>query len=175
MMSDKNETDKMEKEKIIIQTAEDYSKYFKVDTSQERNNLDKELEIMLTKLEEYGSLLDRTRGESRHTLESLVPQMYCHYQALQQSFQSIDNLEALVTHVKGDLEKLESNVAQAESDLGANQGFTSRMKPLFFLRDSHSAEPSTTQNVHYSPPEIFSAEDFFIQEATPTSSKSTNN
>lgn len=53
--------------------------------------------------------------------------------ALQQTFQSIDNLESLVTRVKTDLNKIEAAVDQAEVDLGPTHGFTTVIRPLFFV------------------------------------------
>ncbi|XP_047487069.1 uncharacterized protein LOC125037872 [Penaeus chinensis] len=66
-MSRPQETGSEQKEQIVKHLAEDYAKYFIVDTTQERGALDHELESMLTRLEEYGSLLDRV--SSGHELE----------------------------------------------------------------------------------------------------------
>lgn len=147
--------------------AKDYAPYFQVDTTAERAHLDRELEAMLTRLEECGSLLDRTRTENRHTLDALVPQIYSNYQTLQRTFQTIDQLELLVGRVKEDLTKMEKAVTQGERDLGSNQGFTTVMKPFFFMRE-HIPERSSSQ-LNFNPPEIFKAEDYFA-EATETDS-----
>ncbi|XP_042875639.1 biogenesis of lysosome-related organelles complex 1 subunit 4-like [Penaeus japonicus] len=155
------DTGSEKKEQIVKQLAEDYAKYFIVDTTQERGTLDHELESMLTRLEEYGSLLDRTRAESRHTLDVLVPQVYSHYQALQRTFQTIDNLETLVTRVKNDLGKMEASVEQAEADLGPSHGLTTVIRPLFFKRDHHQTPRPTGSQLSFQPPEIFHTQDFF--------------
>lgn len=55
------------------------------------------------------------------------------FQALQQNFQSIDHLEVLVNRVKEDLIKMEASVSQAETDLGSSHGFTTVIKPFFFV------------------------------------------
>ncbi|XP_027222153.1 biogenesis of lysosome-related organelles complex 1 subunit 4 [Penaeus vannamei] len=168
-MSQPQETGSEQKEHIAKQLAEDYAKYFIVDTTKERGALDHELESMLTRLEEYGSLLDRTRGESRHTLDILVPQVYSHYQALQRTFQSIDNLETLVMRVKNDLGKMEAAVERAEADLGPAHGLTTVIRPLFFKRDHHQTPRPTGSQLTFQPPEIFHTQDFFETQDKHTS------
>ncbi|XP_050725874.1 uncharacterized protein LOC127003372 isoform X2 [Eriocheir sinensis] len=139
-MSAKN---KVEKDKLLEDMAKDYAPYFQVDTTAE------------------------TRTENRHTLDALVPQIYSNYQTLQRTFQTIDQLELLVGRVKEDLTKMEKAVTQGERDLGSNQGFTTVMKPFFFMRE-HIPERSSSQ-LNFNPPEIFKAEDYFA-EATETDS-----
>ncbi|XP_066974559.1 biogenesis of lysosome-related organelles complex 1 subunit 4 isoform X3 [Macrobrachium rosenbergii] len=147
-------------DEILKQTAAEYADYLQVDTSAERAGLDRELESMLTRLEEYGSLLERTRNISRHALDDQVPQVYSHYQALQSTFRGIDNLENLIKQVKDDLVKMEAAVSQAEADLNPSHGFT--IRPLFFRREAnlppmHSSSPKT-----FEPPKIFRTDDYFV-------------
>lgn len=54
-------------------------------------------------------------------------------QTLQRTFQTVDQLEALVGRVKSDLTTMEATVGQAEANLGLSQGFTTVIKPLFFV------------------------------------------
>lgn len=54
-------------------------------------------------------------------------------QTLQQTFKTVDQLEALVGRVKSDLTAMEATVGQAEADLGLSQSFTTVIKPLFFV------------------------------------------
>ncbi|XP_045137038.1 biogenesis of lysosome-related organelles complex 1 subunit 4-like isoform X1 [Portunus trituberculatus] len=155
--------DKLQQNKLLEQMAKDYAPYFKVDKTAEKAQLDCELETMLIRLEEYGSLLERTRSESRHTLDVLVPQIYSHYQSLQRTFQTIDQLEVLVGRVKEDLTKMEKAVSKAESQLGSTQGFTTVMKPFFFMSHQVQERPSSSQ-LTFEPPDIFKTEDYFVEE-----------
>lgn len=157
--------DAEKRDQVLKQTAEEYSTYLQVDATPEGVAFDRELESMLTRLEEYGSLLDRTRSESRHTLDILVPQVYSHYQVLQRSFQSIDYLEVLVNRVKEDLIKMEASVSQAEGDLGSGHGFTTVIKPFFFKREQLPTRTPVSPQVSFHPPEIFHAKDYFASAA----------
>ncbi|KAG7153295.1 Biogenesis of lysosome-related organelles complex 1 subunit 4-like [Homarus americanus] len=162
-MSGDYDTDK--REQLLRQTADDYASYCEVDASPQRAALDHELESMLTRLEEYGSLLERTRSESRHTLDVLVPQVYSHYQALQRTFQSIDHLEILVKHVKEDLVKMETCVSQAETDIGSSHGFTTK-------KDQLPIRTPTSSQLSFQPPKIFHAEDYFTSTGEVTDAPS---
>ncbi|KAG0718653.1 Biogenesis of lysosome-related organelles complex 1 subunit 4 [Chionoecetes opilio] len=151
----------LQQNKLLEEVAKDYASYFQVDTSSEKAQLDHELEAMLTRLEEYGSLLERTRSGSRHTLDLLVPQIYSHYQSLQRTFQTVDQLEVLVGRVKEDLTKMEKAVSQAEGHIGASQGFTTVIKPLFFMREQIPDRLLSSQLV-FDPPDIFKTEEYFM-------------
>lgn len=155
------EFDAEKRDEILRQTAKDYAAYFEVDATSERSALDRELESMLTRLEEYGSLLERTRSESRHTMDVLVPQVYSNYQALQRTFQSIDHLERLVVHVKDDLVKMETSVNQAEADIGSSHSFTTVIRPLFFKKEQYPIRTPTSSQLSFNRPTIFHAEDYF--------------
>ncbi|KAK4316851.1 hypothetical protein Pmani_012027 [Petrolisthes manimaculis] len=167
-MSKKHE-DSQRKETLLKQTANEYSTFLPIDTTAERAGLDRELESMLTRLEEYGTLLERTRSESRHVAEVLVPQVYSYYQTLQRTFQTVDQLEALVVRVKSDLTTMEDTVAKAEADLGLSQGFTTVIKPLFFKREQIPARLSAPDPASFQAPEIFNAEDYFAATTSNTS------
>ncbi|XP_045137042.1 biogenesis of lysosome-related organelles complex 1 subunit 4-like isoform X2 [Portunus trituberculatus] len=134
--------DKLQQNKLLEQMAKDYAPYFKVDKTAEKAQLDCELETMLIRLEEYGSLLERS---------------------LQRTFQTIDQLEVLVGRVKEDLTKMEKAVSKAESQLGSTQGFTTVMKPFFFMSHQVQERPSSSQ-LTFEPPDIFKTEDYFVEE-----------
>ncbi|KAK7078218.1 hypothetical protein SK128_023519 [Halocaridina rubra] len=171
MSFDGDTNDGIKRESQIRLAAAEYSDYVEVDTSAERAALDRELESMLTRLEEYGSLLERTRNGSRHSLDDMVPQVYSHYQALQCTFRGIENLERLVKRVKTDLVKMEAAVSQAESDLNPSHGFA--IRPLFF-RKEQSVPQSTSSHRNFERPEIFHADDYFtsLSESETASQKS---
>lgn len=168
-MSGKLDNDKSQKDELLKQTANEYSDYFQIDTSAERAGLDRELESMLTRLEEYGSLLERTRSVSRHTVDDQVPQIYSHYQALQTTFKSIDSLEVLVKRVKEDLIKMEAAVSKAETDLNPSHGFA--IRPLFFRKEQTIPQSHTTVQGNFVPPDIFHADDYFISDAESQTSR----
>lgn len=73
---------------------------------------------------------------SKETILGVITYVSWLFQTLQQTFQTIDQLELLVGRVKEDLTKMEKAVAQGESQLGASQGFTTVIKPLFFVSTS---------------------------------------
>ncbi|XP_069938944.1 biogenesis of lysosome-related organelles complex 1 subunit 4 isoform X2 [Cherax quadricarinatus] len=139
------------RDEILRQTAKEYSEYLEVDATSERCTLDRELESMLTRLEEYGSLLER---------------------ALQRTFQNIDHLEMLVKRVKEDLVKMETSVNQAEADLGTSHSFTTVIRPLFFKKDQYPVRTPTSSQLSFQPPQIFHAEDYFTRDVQKTDASS---
>ncbi|XP_009274961.1 PREDICTED: biogenesis of lysosome-related organelles complex 1 subunit 4 [Aptenodytes forsteri] len=132
------------------------------DRSATIESLDKSLEDLLTRVDEFVGMLDMIRSDSSQVVNESIPQIYTKATEMRQIYRKIDKLEAFVKMVGNSVAGLEERVIKAETDLGA---FPSTFKKILhtisipsFLNKSSS---SRQQQTLYEPPVLFKTEDYF--------------
>ncbi|XP_009469598.1 PREDICTED: biogenesis of lysosome-related organelles complex 1 subunit 4-like [Nipponia nippon] len=125
-------------------------------------SLDKSLEDLLTRVDEFVGMLDMIRSDSSQVVNESIPQIYTKATEMRQIYRKIDKLEAFVKMIGNSVAGLEERVVKAETDLGA---FPSTFKKILhtisipsFLNKSSS---SRQQQTLYEPPVLFKTEDYF--------------
>lgn len=125
-------------------------------------SLDKSLEDLLTRVDEFVGMLDMIRSDSSQLVNESIPQIYTKATEMRQIYRKIDKLEAFVKMIGNRVAGLEERVIKAETDLGA---FPSTFKKILhtisipsFLNKSSS---SRQQQTLYEPPVLFKTEDYF--------------
>ncbi|XP_074002776.1 biogenesis of lysosome-related organelles complex 1 subunit 4 [Numenius arquata] len=146
-------------------TAAAYSAYLLADRSlfsEQIESLDKSLEDLLTRVDEFVGMLDMIRSDSSQVVNESIPQIYTKATEMRQIYRKIDKLEAFVKMIGNSVAGLEERVIKAETDLGA---FPSTFKKILhtisipsFLNKSSS---SRQQQTLYEPPVLFKTEDYF--------------
>ncbi|NWY58504.1 BL1S4 protein, partial [Chionis minor] len=146
-------------------TAAAYSAYLLADRSlfsEQIESLDKSLEDLLTRVDEFVGMLDMIRSDSSQVVNESIPQIYTKATEMRQIYRKIDKLEAFVKMIGNSVAGLEERVIKAETDLGA---FPSTFKKILhtismpsFLNKSSS---SRHQQALYEPPVLFKTEDYF--------------
>uniref|UniRef100_A0A8C3GTC8 Biosis of lysosomal organelles complex 1 subunit 4 n=2 Tax=Corvus moneduloides TaxID=1196302 RepID=A0A8C3GTC8_CORMO len=152
-------------EASLSATAAAYSAYLLADRSlfsEQIESLDKSLEDLLTRVDEFVGMLDMIRSDSSQVVNESIPQIYTKATEMRQIYRKIDKLEAFVKMIGNSVAGLEERVIKAEADLGA---FPSTFRKILhtismpsFLNKSSS---SRQQQSLYEPPVLFKTEDYF--------------
>ncbi|OPJ68455.1 biogenesis of lysosome-related organelles complex 1 subunit 4 [Patagioenas fasciata monilis] len=152
-------------EASLSATAAAYSAYLLADRSlfsEEIESLDKNLEDLLTRVDEFVGMLDIIRSDSSQVVNESLPQIYTKATEMRHIYRKIDKLEAFVKMIGNSVAGLEERVIKAETDLGA---FPNTFKKILhtisipsFLNKSSS---SRQQQTLYEPPVLFKTEDYF--------------
>ncbi|NWR71581.1 BL1S4 protein, partial [Centropus unirufus] len=152
-------------EASLSATAAACSSYLLADRSlfsQEMESLDKSLEDLLTRVDEFVGMLDMIRSDSSQVINESIPEIYTKATEMRQIYQKIDKLEAFVKMIGNSVAGLEERVIKAETDFGA---FPSTFKKILhtisipsFLNKSSSSQQ---QQMLYEPPVLFKTEDYF--------------
>uniref|UniRef100_A0A8D0KV54 Biogenesis of lysosomal organelles complex 1 subunit 4 n=1 Tax=Strix occidentalis caurina TaxID=311401 RepID=A0A8D0KV54_STROC len=105
-------------EASLSATAAAYSAYLLADRSLFKS-LDKSLEDLLTRVDEFVGMLDMIRSDSSQVVNESIPQIYTKATEMRQIYRKIDKLEAFVKMIGNSVAGLEERVIKAETDLGA--------------------------------------------------------
>lgn len=124
--------------------------------------LDKSLEDLLTRVDEFVGMLDMIRNDSSQIVNESVPHIHAKAMEMRQLYRKIDKLEAFVKMVGNNVAGMEEHITKAETDLGT---FPNSFKKLLhtinvpsFLNKSSSLRPKQS---FYEPPDLFKTEDYF--------------
>ncbi|XP_072267682.1 biogenesis of lysosome-related organelles complex 1 subunit 4-like [Pyxicephalus adspersus] len=130
----------------------------------EIENLEKSLEDLLVRVDEFVGMLDMIRNDSSQVINEKIPQIYTKATEMRKLYQKIDLLEAFVKKVGGDVAHMEEQVTQAETNLGT---FPNPIRKIFqnlsaspLFSPTRTTQSSRTQ-VRFEPPPVFKTEDFF--------------
>ncbi|XP_077666678.1 biogenesis of lysosome-related organelles complex 1 subunit 4 isoform X2 [Eretmochelys imbricata] len=125
-------------------------------------SLDKSLEDLLTRVDEFVGMLDMIRSESSQVVNESVPQIHTKATEMRQIYRKIDKLEAFVKMVGNNVAGLEEQVTKAETDLGTFPNtfkkFLQTISVPSFLNKSSSSRQHQTL---YEPQALFKTEDYF--------------
>ncbi|XP_039377746.1 biogenesis of lysosome-related organelles complex 1 subunit 4 isoform X1 [Mauremys reevesii] len=152
-------------ELLLSRAAAAYSAYLLpagLDFCAQIESLDKSLEDLLTRVDEFVGMLDMIRSESSQVVNESVPQIHTKATEMRHIYRKIDKLEAFVKMVGNNVAGLEEQVTKAETDLGT---FPNTFKkflhtisvPSFLNKSSSSRQHQTL----YEPPALFKTEDYF--------------
>ncbi|CRL03161.1 CLUMA_CG016138, isoform A [Clunio marinus] len=144
--------------------SEDYANYFL------KNNVAKEVAPMISTVEniharssEIESIFLPTIQHDTIVLKDNINQILQCKEEFEHIFSQIDNLELLVTRVKVDLQKLETQIEVAEEELDIPE----KKMDIFLKSINIFAKPRSTQSTNldedgnYKPVDIFKAKDYF--------------
>ena len=164
----------MQGDTMVPELAEDYAAYLNVDLTKELSAASESVEDMLTRLEEFQSLIHMVKADGFQAVETLTSEILGRKGELKQLGDRIDGLDSLITRVKTDVDKLESLLTSAEAEANASEGapllkalgslFTK--KPVVDLPGTSSGTPTTP----FTSPDIFSADKVFTSATNSSSS-----
>ncbi|KAM9308314.1 biogenesis of lysosome-related organelles complex 1 subunit 4-like [Gastrophryne carolinensis] len=132
---------------------------------EEIENLEKSLEELLIRVDEFVGMLDMIRNDTSQVVNERVPHIYAKAAEMRKLYQKIDLLETFVKKVGGDVSVMEEQLTQAEANLGT---FPNPLKKIFQNLSasplfSSSKVPSSpkTQQIRHGLPTVFKTEDYF--------------
>ncbi|KAE8737786.1 hypothetical protein FOCC_FOCC016746 [Frankliniella occidentalis] len=161
---------------MVPELADDYAAFLKVDLTKELSSATESVEDMLTRLEEFQSLIHMVEADGFQAVNTLTTEILGRKDELKQLGDRIDGLECLVTRVKGDMDKLESLLNTAETEANASDGapLLKALGSLFTKKPVVDiAGPSRVgQSSTFTSPDIFSADRVFTSSPENSSAQS---
>ncbi|XP_018563279.1 biogenesis of lysosome-related organelles complex 1 subunit 4 [Anoplophora glabripennis] len=138
--------------------AQDYSKYCDVDLNGKLQPINKSIEDMLARLEEFQTMVSFVKQDETDS-NDILTSLPNYRNDLEDMFNKIDTMESLVIHMKNNLDKLEDDIEKAETELGCNdpkKKVTSIFTPLF-RKNTEKKQPTPSLG-------LFKVEDYFEQQ-----------
>ncbi|XP_004074290.1 biogenesis of lysosome-related organelles complex 1 subunit 4 [Oryzias latipes] len=153
-----------EDEGVLRQAALDYSSYIRVTAGEEILCLEKSLEEMLTRVDEFVGMLDMIRNDTSQIVNENLPQIQQKSDEMRQIYRRIDKLEAFVKMVGANVSAMEEQVVQAEGELGTlpstfKKILRSVTSPGFLNKPASPRRPAAHQ--HQEIPSVFRTDDYF--------------
>ncbi|GFS14206.1 biogenesis of lysosome-related organelles complex 1 subunit 4-like [Elysia marginata] len=149
----------------IVNIPDEYGnaflKFLNFDIAKEETKFNDSVELMLTKLDEFFSLVDMIRSDTSLCLQNTMPDIQMKCKEMDAVFEKIDRLEDFVNIVKESVVTVEEKVNKAESELGAVGGFIKKLSSFISKKPSPALTPSRNKGPEFVPPDIFSTKDYF--------------
>ncbi|XP_059178257.1 uncharacterized protein LOC131957451 isoform X2 [Physella acuta] len=146
-------------EQIVTEIATDFSKFLNFNVVKEESKFNDSIEMMLTKLDEYFSLVDMIRSDTSLCLSTTLPQIQEKCVEMEAVFERIDKLEAFVNMVRECVAATEEKVTKAENDLTTVGGLVKKLTSFVSLKKPPAqAKPKKPEFI---PANIFSTQEFF--------------
>ncbi|XP_022207629.1 biogenesis of lysosome-related organelles complex 1 subunit 4 [Nilaparvata lugens] len=147
--------------KTLVDVANDYSSFLKIDFSKDVTMVRQNVEDMLTRLEEFQSVLEMVQSEAG--TEQMKQEVLARGGELDALCARVDRLEGLVQRVEYDVTAVEVVVQRAESELlRDSRAGLHKLIPTFFKKKEPSlGSGSGAQLAPFEAPQIFKTTDFF--------------
>uniref|UniRef100_A0A8C6WEI2 Biogenesis of lysosomal organelles complex-1, subunit 4, cappuccino n=1 Tax=Neogobius melanostomus TaxID=47308 RepID=A0A8C6WEI2_9GOBI len=153
-------------DELLRETALSYSSYIRATAGEEVLCLEKSLEEMLTRVDEFVGMLDMIRNDTSQIVNENLPQIQQKSEEMRQIYRRIDKLEAFVKMVGANVNAMEEQVTQAEGELGTLPGAFKKILrvtvPSFLNKQSSPRRPAAHQRQEV--PSVFQTDDYFPQE-----------
>lgn len=154
-----------EDDELLRECALSYSSYIRATAGEEVLCLEKSLEEMLTRVDEFVGMLDMIRNDTSQIVNENLPQIQQKSEEMRQIYRRIDKLEAFVKMVGANVNAMEEQVAQAEGEMGTLPGAFKkilRTVPNFLNKQSSPRRPAAHQRQEV--PSVFRTDDYFPQQ-----------
>ncbi|CAL9691522.1 unnamed protein product [Knipowitschia caucasica] len=153
-----------EDKELLRETAASYSAYIRATAGEEVLCLEKSLEEMLTRVDEFVGMLDMIRNDTSQIVNENLPQIQQKSEEMRQIYRRIDKLEAFVKMVGANVNAMEEQVTQAEGELGTlpsafKKMFRTMTVPTFLNKQSSPRRPAAHQRQEV--PSVFQTDDYF--------------
>ncbi|XP_035651442.1 biogenesis of lysosome-related organelles complex 1 subunit 4-like [Oncorhynchus keta] len=154
--------DHNEEDDILRHTSLSYSSYIRDTAGDEILGLEKSLEEMLTRVDEFVGMLDMIRNDTSQIVNENLPQIHRKSEEMRQIYRKIDKLDVFVKMVGANVNVMEEHVTQAEKEQGTlpdafRKIFRTISVPRFLNKP---ASPSMQQ--HQELPPVLRTDDYFI-------------
>ncbi|KAB5517750.1 hypothetical protein PHYPO_G00170760 [Pangasianodon hypophthalmus] len=163
-----------QEDELLRQTALNYSSYIRADAGEEILCLEKSLEEMLTRVDEFVGMLDMIRNDTSQIVNISLPQIYKKSEDMRQIYRKIDKLEAFVKMVAANVSVMEEQVIEAEGEArtlpGAFKKIFRTMNVSGFLNKPSSPKRAAQQQQQQQQqeiPSVFRTADFFPTQPEP--------
>ncbi|XP_076851480.1 biogenesis of lysosome-related organelles complex 1 subunit 4 [Brachyhypopomus gauderio] len=150
-------------DELVRRTAASYSSYICANASEEVVCLEKSLEEMLTRVDEFVGMLDMIRNDTSQIVNISLPQIHQKSEDMRKIYRKVDKLEAFIKMVAANVNAMEEQVIQAEGEVktlpGAFKKIFRTMTVPGFLNKPASPRRSPQQSQELPP--VFRTDDYF--------------
>ncbi|XP_023134541.2 biogenesis of lysosome-related organelles complex 1 subunit 4 isoform X1 [Amphiprion ocellaris] len=160
--------DPEEDDEVLRHTAFGYSSYIRATAGGEILCLEKSLEEMLTRVDEFVGMLDMIRNDTSQIVNENLPQIQQKSDEMRQIYRRIDKLEAFVKMVGANVSTMEEQVTQAEGELGtlpsAFKKILRTMSVPGFLNQKPASPRRPAPHQRQEIPSVFRTDDYFTSQ-----------
>ncbi|KAM9383954.1 biogenesis of lysosome-related organelles complex 1 subunit 4 [Pholidichthys leucotaenia] len=161
------QSDPEDADELLKHTALSYSSYVRATAGEEILCLEKSLEEMLTRVDEFVGMLDMIRNDTSQIVNENLPQIQQKSEEMRQIYRRIDKLEAFVKMVGANVSAMEDQVVQAEGELGTLPGAFKKILrkmtvPAFSNKPGSPRRPAPHQRQEI--PSVFRTDDYFTPQ-----------
>ncbi|XP_041811489.1 biogenesis of lysosome-related organelles complex 1 subunit 4 [Chelmon rostratus] len=154
-------------DEVLRHTALNYSSYIRATAGEEILCLEKSLEEMLTRVDEFVGMLDMIRNDTSQIVNENLPQIQQKSDEMRQIYRRIDKLEAFVKMVGANVSAMEDQVTQAEGEIGTLPGALKKILrtmtvPGFLNKPASPKRPAAHQQQEI--PSVFRTDDYFTSQ-----------
>ncbi|XP_056267220.1 biogenesis of lysosome-related organelles complex 1 subunit 4 [Pseudoliparis swirei] len=154
-------------DEVLRHAALGYSSYIKATAGEEILCLDKSLDEMLTRVDEFVGMLDMIRNDTSQIVNENLPQIQQKSDEMRQIYRRIDKLEAFVKMVGANVNAMEEQVTLAEGDLGSLPGAFKKILrtmsvPGFLNKPASPRRPTPHQRQEI--PSVFQTDNYFTSQ-----------
>lgn len=154
-------------DEVLRHAALGYSSYIKATAGEEILCLDKSLDEMLTRVDEFVGMLDMIRNDTSQIVNENLPQIQQKSDEMRQIYRRIDKLEAFVKMVGANVNAMEEQVTLAEGDLGSLPGAFKKILrtmsvPGFLNKPASPRRPKPHQRQEI--PSVFQTDNYFTSQ-----------
>lgn len=135
--------------------ANDYANFISVDASKEKQSFYNSIDEMLTRLDEFGGLVDTVRSDTSLCVDTNVKNIQAKCEEMSSIFARVDQLEAFIAMVHKNVNVMEECVNKAESEMGSFSGLKKIFTSLVGKKTSQQKDLQQFQ-----PPDIFITEEY---------------
>ncbi|XP_033950677.1 biogenesis of lysosome-related organelles complex 1 subunit 4 [Pseudochaenichthys georgianus] len=154
-----------EQDEELRHTALSYSSYIKATAGKEILCLDKSLEEMLTRVDEFVGMLDMIRNDTSQIVNENLPQIQQKSDEMKQIYRRIDKLEAFVKMVGANVNEMEDQVTLAEGELGTLPGaFKKIFRSVPGFLNKPTSPRRTAPHQRQEIPSVFRTDDYFTSQ-----------
>nr|XP_020453000.1 biogenesis of lysosome-related organelles complex 1 subunit 4-like [Monopterus albus] len=154
-------------DEVLRDTALSYASYIRETAGEEILCLEKSLEEMLTRVDEFVGMLDMIRNDTSQIVNENLPQIQQKSIEMRQIYRRIDKLEAFVKMVGSNVSAMEEQVIQAEGELGTLPSAFKKIlrtmtTPGFLSKPANLRRPAQHQQQEI--PSVFRTDDYFTSQ-----------
>ncbi|XP_010872098.1 biogenesis of lysosome-related organelles complex 1 subunit 4 [Esox lucius] len=156
------EPDHDQEDEIIKHTALRYSAYIRSTAVDEILCLEKSLEEMLTRVDEFVGMLDMIRNDTSQIVNENLPQIYRKSEEMRHIYRKIDKLDVFVKMVGANVSAMEEQVTLAEGEQGTLPGAFRKMFRTMSVPGFLNKPASPRRQQHQELPPVFRTDDYFV-------------
>uniref|UniRef100_A0A4X2LRJ3 Biosis of lysosomal organelles complex 1 subunit 4 n=1 Tax=Vombatus ursinus TaxID=29139 RepID=A0A4X2LRJ3_VOMUR len=145
---------------LLQRAAAGYAAYL-LPAAGEGEALDRSLEDLLTRVDEFVGMLDMIRSDSSQVVNESVPHIHTKATEMSEIYRKIDKLEAFVKMIGNCVTRMEEQVTKAEAELGTFPNTLKKLLHTINVPSFLNSYSTKQQQTVYEPPILFRTEDYF--------------